>query len=99
MSTRQITACAGRLPEPERAQFLDLMTRAAAASGMAGELRRQAWALYRGNLGLPDPPAPDPPDMGDSVGSRPRGALSHAAGLFVATHAADSDGSRSDGSR
>jgi len=51
VSARQIKACAAKLPEPERAQFLALHEAASAilreAFAEAKPLRAQAWSLYR----------------------------------------------------
>ena len=44
---RQITICAGRLPEPQRQEFISLMQEAVRLMNFAWALRRSAWALYR----------------------------------------------------
>jgi len=51
MSAAQIAACAGRLPDAERARFLELIDRANALFRYAVELRREAWRLYRATTG------------------------------------------------
>ncbi len=47
MSSKQIEACAKRLPEPERSAFLSDQTRAHELIQEAAALRRKAWERYR----------------------------------------------------
>jgi hypothetical protein len=47
VGTPQIVACSARIPEPDRARFLELMADAAVLASWAAKMRREAWALYR----------------------------------------------------
>ena len=56
MNTRQVEACADRLPQPERDEFLRLMAEARASFLRSVAARRAAWGLYRQATGLPRRP-------------------------------------------
>ena len=56
MNTRQVEACADRLPQPERDEFLRLMAEARMYFLRSVAARRVGWALYRQATGLPRRP-------------------------------------------
>jgi hypothetical protein len=48
LSARQIEVCAARIAnDEERDRFVRLLSQAARYSGIAAELRRSAWNVYR----------------------------------------------------
>ncbi|MFP5398959.1 MAG: hypothetical protein ACLGIT_11575 [Gammaproteobacteria bacterium] len=56
MNARQIEACADRLPQPERDEFLRLMAEAKMHFLRSVAARRVGWELYRQATGLPRRP-------------------------------------------
>jgi hypothetical protein len=53
MPSKVMEACAAKLPEPHRSEFLADAERAAALMREAGAILRPMWVRYRAAVGLP----------------------------------------------